>query len=185
MWQARSRRPLGRPAWSALSHSRARLSNWSISCSSRRTRPGHGRQVAGEEGQGADEGPETLHGGVVDLGAVATEFLILGIDPYPRKPGAVSPRRLRRPRAGRPPVCGAGGAESHARAGRGRDPSHCPVVSRRRNAIVAAPASSRYRRSRATTRAKVHQCPTRFASRSTPWGATMGRQWSSRAPNSR
>jgi hypothetical protein len=27
--------------------------------------------------------------GVVDLGAIATEFLILGIDPYPRKPGAV------------------------------------------------------------------------------------------------
>jgi uncharacterized metal-binding protein YceD (DUF177 family) len=37
----------------------------------------------------ADEGPETLEGGIVDLGAVATEFLILGIDPYPRKPGAV------------------------------------------------------------------------------------------------
>jgi hypothetical protein len=32
--------------------------------------------------------PEPL-GGVVDLGALATEFLILGIDPYPRKPGAV------------------------------------------------------------------------------------------------
>ena len=26
---------------------------------------------------------------MVDLGAVATEFLLLGIDPYPRKPGAV------------------------------------------------------------------------------------------------
>jgi uncharacterized metal-binding protein YceD (DUF177 family) len=37
----------------------------------------------------ADEPPETLHGGAVDLGAVATEFLMLGIDPYPRKPGAV------------------------------------------------------------------------------------------------
>jgi hypothetical protein len=33
--------------------------------------------------------PEPLVGGVVDLGALATEFLILGIDPYPRKPGAV------------------------------------------------------------------------------------------------
>jgi uncharacterized metal-binding protein YceD (DUF177 family) len=32
---------------------------------------------------------ETLRDGVVDLGAIATEFLILGIDPYPRKPGAV------------------------------------------------------------------------------------------------
>jgi hypothetical protein len=36
----------------------------------------------------AEEGPETLEGGILDLGAVATEFLILGIDPYPRKPGA-------------------------------------------------------------------------------------------------
>ena len=34
------------------------------------------------------EGPEPLIGGRVDLGALATEFLILGIDPYPRKPGA-------------------------------------------------------------------------------------------------
>ena len=33
--------------------------------------------------------PEPLVDGVVDLGALATEFLILGIDPYPRKPGAV------------------------------------------------------------------------------------------------
>jgi uncharacterized metal-binding protein YceD (DUF177 family) len=35
------------------------------------------------------EPPEPLHEGCVDLGAVATEFLLLGIDPYPRKPGAV------------------------------------------------------------------------------------------------
>jgi hypothetical protein len=33
--------------------------------------------------------PEPLVGGVVDLGALATEFLLLGVDPYPRKPGAV------------------------------------------------------------------------------------------------
>jgi len=33
--------------------------------------------------------PEPLIGGVVDLGAIATEFLILGLDPYPRKPGVV------------------------------------------------------------------------------------------------
>jgi uncharacterized metal-binding protein YceD (DUF177 family) len=32
--------------------------------------------------------PEALVDGVVDLGALATEFLILGLDPYPRKPGA-------------------------------------------------------------------------------------------------
>jgi Large ribosomal RNA subunit accumulation protein YceD len=33
--------------------------------------------------------PEPLIGDVVDLGGLATEFLILGLDPYPRKPGAV------------------------------------------------------------------------------------------------
>jgi uncharacterized metal-binding protein YceD (DUF177 family) len=33
--------------------------------------------------------PEPLIDGVVDLGAIATEFLILGLDPYPRKPGVV------------------------------------------------------------------------------------------------
>jgi len=33
--------------------------------------------------------PEPLVGGIVDLGVLATEFLILGLDPYPRKPGAV------------------------------------------------------------------------------------------------
>ena len=36
-----------------------------------------------------DEPPETLVGGAVDLGTLATEFLILGIDPFPRKEGAV------------------------------------------------------------------------------------------------
>jgi hypothetical protein len=38
---------------------------------------------------GAQEPPEELVDGTVDLGALATEFLILGIDPYPRKPGVV------------------------------------------------------------------------------------------------
>lgn len=36
----------------------------------------------------ADDAPEPLVGGVVDLGVIATEFLTLGIEPYPRKPGA-------------------------------------------------------------------------------------------------
>ena len=35
-----------------------------------------------------DEAPDPLIGGVVDLGAVASEFLTLGLDPYPRRPGA-------------------------------------------------------------------------------------------------
>jgi len=36
----------------------------------------------------ADDPPEPLVNGMVDLGAIATEFFILGIDPYPRKAGA-------------------------------------------------------------------------------------------------
>ena len=35
------------------------------------------------------EPPDTLSDGAVDLGAVATEFLLLGIDSYPSKPGAI------------------------------------------------------------------------------------------------
>ncbi|HEY1543317.1 MAG TPA: DUF177 domain-containing protein [Xanthobacteraceae bacterium] len=37
----------------------------------------------------AADDPEELVDGVVDVGAAATEFLLLAIDPYPRKPGAV------------------------------------------------------------------------------------------------
>ena len=52
-----------------------------------------GEDEALEEASGRPQrswnGPEPLLGGVVDLGALATEFLILGLDPYPRKPGAV------------------------------------------------------------------------------------------------
>ncbi len=48
--------------------------------------------IAAREEDVVDTGedpPEPLRDGIVDLGAVATEFLLLGIDPYPRKPGAV------------------------------------------------------------------------------------------------
>ena len=48
-----------------------------------------------------DEEDEILADGVVDLGALATEFLILGIDPYPRKAGAVfDPPRTNEPAGG-------------------------------------------------------------------------------------
>lgn len=33
------------------------------------------------------DAPEPLVGNTIDLGVLATEFLLLGIDPYPRKPG--------------------------------------------------------------------------------------------------
>jgi hypothetical protein len=36
----------------------------------------------------AADPPEPLVGDAVDLGALAADFLLLGIDPYPRKPGA-------------------------------------------------------------------------------------------------
>jgi uncharacterized metal-binding protein YceD (DUF177 family) len=41
-----------------------------------------------EPGKVGDERIEPLVGGTIDLGAIATEFLILGIDPYPRRPDA-------------------------------------------------------------------------------------------------
>lgn len=47
--------------------------------------------AAAADGHFADpdkEPPEPLIGGKIDLGAITTEFLVLGIDPYPRKPGA-------------------------------------------------------------------------------------------------
>jgi uncharacterized metal-binding protein YceD (DUF177 family) len=39
--------------------------------------------------EGAWNEPEPLIDGAVDLGALAAEFLILGLDPYPRQAGAV------------------------------------------------------------------------------------------------
>jgi len=40
---------------------------------------------------GVDESDpaDTVRHGVIDLGEVVSEFLVLGIDPYPRKPGVV------------------------------------------------------------------------------------------------
>ena len=48
---------------------------------------------AGRDGGGVEvpleDAPEPLVGGHIDLGATATEFLILAVDPYPRKPDAM------------------------------------------------------------------------------------------------
>jgi hypothetical protein len=43
-----------------------------------------------EEGtsEGAPEPPDPIVNGRIDLGALTAEFLALGLDPYPRKPGA-------------------------------------------------------------------------------------------------
>jgi hypothetical protein len=53
------------------------------------------REAAADGGKAITEGEladpdavEPLTADAVDLGAIATEFLLLGIDPYPRKPEA-------------------------------------------------------------------------------------------------
>ena len=38
---------------------------------------------------GEDDEPDPIVDGAIDLGAAASEFLTLNLDPYPRKPGAV------------------------------------------------------------------------------------------------
>jgi hypothetical protein len=56
-------------------------------------------ETAPRQGKWGD--PEPLIGDSVDLGALATEFLFLGLDPYPRKPDAVfEPPQSRTPEAG-------------------------------------------------------------------------------------
>jgi len=49
---------------------------------------GTAAQPSAKDLKADDEPPEPLRDGVIDLGAIATEFLLLGIDPYPRKAGA-------------------------------------------------------------------------------------------------
>ncbi len=50
-----------------------------------------GESTVADDGPGQDgaDAPEPLLDGRVDLGALASEFLILGLDPYPRKPGVI------------------------------------------------------------------------------------------------
>lgn len=38
---------------------------------------------------GEDDPAEAIINGTIDLGAMVSEFFVLGIDPYPRRPGAV------------------------------------------------------------------------------------------------
>lgn len=47
------------------------------------------KSVQTEQGEDAEipEPPEPIVNGAIDLGLLATEFLVLGIDPYPRKSG--------------------------------------------------------------------------------------------------
>ena len=45
------------------------------------------KAVSSDDDAEAPDPPEPIVGGAIDLGGLAAEFLILGIDPYPRKPG--------------------------------------------------------------------------------------------------
>ncbi len=49
--------------------------------------PGRGAPPIDWPDAGAD-GPDPIVDGRIDLGAIAAEFIALGVDPYPRKPGA-------------------------------------------------------------------------------------------------
>lgn len=42
-----------------------------------------------EDEDGGEDEPDPIIDGKIDLGALAAEFLVLAIDPYPRKPGAM------------------------------------------------------------------------------------------------
>ncbi len=48
-----------------------------------------GAEPTSHEPEDVDDTREPLVDGAADLGAVATQFFLLGIDPYPRKPDAV------------------------------------------------------------------------------------------------
>jgi uncharacterized metal-binding protein YceD (DUF177 family) len=65
----------------------------------------------------AEEPPEPLQGGVVDLGAIATEFLILGINPYPRKQGVSFEAPSRDDPSDRPFAALAGLKKNHSAKG--------------------------------------------------------------------
>ncbi|HMN73971.1 MAG TPA: YceD family protein [Rhodoblastus sp.] len=54
---------------------------------SRRRRDARPPVEEDEEGMDDLDAPDEIVDGKVDLGALASEFLTLGIDPYPRKPG--------------------------------------------------------------------------------------------------
>lgn len=51
------------------------------------------RTRVGHVGLADDDPPDPLLGDKIDLGALAAEFLVLGLDPYPRKPGATFAER--------------------------------------------------------------------------------------------
>jgi hypothetical protein len=55
------------------------------------------REVEDEEGMDDLNAPDPIVDGKIDLGALAAEFLTLGVDPYPRKPGVAFEERAEEP----------------------------------------------------------------------------------------
>ncbi len=116
--------------------------------------------------------------GTVDLGAIATEFFLLGIDPYPRKEGAEFEAPKVAGRSRQASICRAGGAQKSRR--RGQD-----VIPKRDSCIEAAETLlSRPLGLRASLYSFLKQgvvrpisCRKRFASRSTPWAEIRARRW--------
>ena len=113
-----------------------------------------------------DDAPEPLVDGMVDLGAIATEFLISGHRPLSAQAGCGV-------RGAPPPAMSAAhpfAALAALKKGRGgkTEVRICPLL-----------------RIRTPTRYCSTPCPIKSASRSTPWGATMGPRWSFPAPNCR
>lgn len=49
----------------------------------------HGQGKAAESETASADSPDEIVNGRIDLGALTAEFLALGLDPFPRKPGAV------------------------------------------------------------------------------------------------
>jgi uncharacterized metal-binding protein YceD (DUF177 family) len=47
-----------------------------------------GVAASGEDEEEIEDTPDPIIDGKIDLGALAAEFLVLSVDPYPRKPGA-------------------------------------------------------------------------------------------------
>ena len=121
----------------------------------------------------ADEEPEPLIGNSVDLGLLATEFLILGVDPYPRKPDAAFEAPAAAEAAGAS-VCGARRHGAKRAQSRNNFATSGPFVSGRRTAIVRPRGELICIQDGLPGR----PWPKRSELRSMPWGATSGlRSW--------
>ena len=122
----------------------------------------------------AGEEPEPLIGNSVDLGLLATEFLILGIDPYPRKPDAAFEAAGCR-RRGRAPVRGARRME---KKGHGQGITSDPGALCVRHAEPLWSGQRGVAASRQQDGLPGRTWPKRSELRSMPWGATSGlRSW--------